>query len=306
MKNTSGPEDSIFRKKGFFIALYSCLGVVAALALVVSIATRPQYDPNHNMAQYQEDAVPVGADQVEGYLANADEEAWFRQRQQPTPPPMPPTPPPGVTPPPRTTMPVVPPTPADDASQDDDTNNDDTQTDDATQSDEDAATTAPESTPPPPPPEPRVQEADYFTEFTSDDRMAWPVYGDIVMPFSMTHFIYDPTLDQFRTNDHVRIAAEEGDPVRAAADGRVVSVGREARRGHYVTIDHGNGWLSTYGQLMENSLVSEGDIVRSGQVIGGVGRQTIFTSLNGTHVHLQVKRDNEPVNPYVWLEARAE
>ena len=89
MKNTS--EAAVFRKKGFFIALYSCLGVVAVMALVVSIATRNQHDPDH-MAQYQEEAVLAGADQVQSYLADADEEAWFRPRQQPTP--QPPTPPP--------------------------------------------------------------------------------------------------------------------------------------------------------------------------------------------------------------------
>jgi len=53
-------------------------------------------------------------------------------------------------------------------------------------------------------------------------------------------------------------------------------------------------------------LVAEGDVVRSGQVIGGVGRQTIFTSLDGTHVHLSVTRDDEMVNPYEWLEIRGD
>ena len=288
MKNTQ--EDSIFRKKGFFIALYSCLGVVAALAVVVTIATRGQYDTNQDMAYYNEEAVAVGYDQVESYLAQADDEAWFRPRQQPTPTPAPP-PQQEIAPPqpsPEITPPASSAAPAQDYYEDEDAEvyyqPDDTHMyEQAVQ---------------------EVVEVAYFNAFTESDSMVWPVYGEVVMPFSMSQFIYDPTLDQFRVNDHMRISADEGDPVRAVADGRVVAVGREARRGHYIKIDHGNGWATTYGQLMENPLVSEGEVVRSGQVIGGVGRQTIFTSLDGTHVHLRVTRDDEPVNPYEWLAAR--
>jgi murein DD-endopeptidase MepM/ murein hydrolase activator NlpD len=124
------------------------------------------------------------------------------------------------------------------------------------------------------------------------------------MPFSVTALIFDPTMDRFSTNDNIRIAAHEGDPVRAGADGRVVDIGTDFWRGNYVTIDHGDGWFSTVGQLMENVLVNEGDVVRMGQVIGGIGQPTISASLNGTHVHLHVTHDDVPINPYDLLQAR--
>jgi len=277
MKNVSGPEGSIFRKKGFFIALYSCLGAVAVLALVVTFATRGGSDPAYD---YEEEAVYAGADQVDSYLAQMEQDAWFRPREtpQPTPPPPSPTPPPRPTP---TPTPQPTPTPP------------------ATEPEPEPAAPAP--APPAPPPAPRAETFEPFTEY---DRLVWPVYGDIAMPFSMTSLIYDPTLDQFRTNDNLRISAPEGEPVRAGADGRVIAVGRNVIRGHYVTIDHGDGWIATYGQLMENVLVSEGEVVRTGQVIGGVGQPSLFGSLNGTHVHLRITRDDEPVNPYDILQAR--
>jgi len=134
--------------------------------------------------------------------------------------------------------------------------------------------------------------------------MMWPVYGDTVMPFSGTSLIYDPTLDQFRTNDNLRIAAYEGDAVRAGADGRVTAIGQNVRQGNYVVIDHGNGWIATYGQLMDNPLVTEGDIVQAGQIIGGVGQPSIFGTENGTHVHFRVERDQVAVNPYYVLAER--
>jgi len=278
MKNTSNLKGSIFQKKGFFVALYSCLGVVAVLAMVVTVANRPQ--TSTELAYEQEPAVEVGAYQVESYIAGFDEEAWFRPRQTDPPTTQPPPPRPTAPPePPLTTPPEPEPPP----------------------------TEPPQTMPPqveaPPTPTPQVAT---FSPFTDEDRMLWPVYGETVMPFSITALIYDPTLDQFRTNDNLRIAAYEGDPVRAGADGRVVAVGRNARQGNYITIDHGNGWIATYGQLMDYAMVSTGDIVRSGQIIGGVGQPSIFGSAHGTHVHLRIERDQQPINPYYVLMARSD
>ncbi|MCL1884528.1 MAG: M23 family metallopeptidase [Defluviitaleaceae bacterium] len=267
MKNVSEPEGSVFRKKGFFIALYSCLGVVAILAVVVTLA-------NTGQTVYEgEPTVYVGADQVE--RAQMDEEAWFRPRQtpEPTPEPTPPAPPEPTPRPPREEPQAAPPDPPPE----------------------------PPPEPPAPPPAPVVET---FEPFTEDDRMVWPVYGEVIMPFSTTALIFDPTMDRFSTNDNLRISAREGDPVRAGADGRVIDIGTDFWRGNYVTIDHGDGWTSTVGQLMENVLVSEGEIVRSGQVIGGIGQPSISASLNGTHLHLHVTRDDLPVNPYDLLHTR--
>ncbi|MCL1844130.1 MAG: M23 family metallopeptidase [Defluviitaleaceae bacterium] len=276
MKNVSEPEGSVFRKKGFFIALYSCLGVVAILAVVVAFANRGGTD-------YEEPAVYAGADQVDPIMAQAGEEAWFRPRQTPTPTP-PPVPPRTQPPAPREQAPPAAPEPPP----------------------ADASDAEPPTPPAEPAPAPPAPVAETFEPFTEDDRMLWPVYGDVVMPFSMESLIFDPTMDHFRTNDNLRISASEGDPVRAGADGRVISVGNDFFRGNYVTIDHGDGWTSTFGQLMENVLVNEGDVVRGGQVIGGVGQPSISGSLNGTHVHLHITRDDQPVNPYELLTARYE
>ena len=280
MKNTTEPGGSVFRKKGFFIALYSCLGAVAVLAFVITFAAR---NNNDRVGYEEEDTVYVAADQVESYLAQADPEAWFRPRAtpEPTPPPAP-----QPTPPPTRTIPATPPP-------------------DPEPPVPNEGAPAPEPTPPPtppaPPPAPRVET---FEPFTEDDSLVWPVYGEIIMPFDSRRLVFDPTLDSWRSNDNIRIAAPEGEPVRAGADGRVVSIGRDVRRGNYVTIDHGNGWVITYAQLMETPMVAEGDVVRTGQVIGGVGQPSIFGSLNGTHVHLRVTRDDEPVNPYELLQSR--
>jgi murein DD-endopeptidase MepM/ murein hydrolase activator NlpD len=142
-----------------------------------------------------------------------------------------------------------------------------------------------------------------FAPFTGEDKMAWPVQGEIAMVFSTDKLIYDPTLDQYRTNDDLRIAVQEGTPVKAGADGKVLSVGNDHVYGNYVQIDHGNGWVASYGQLMDGVLVREGDTVSTGQVIGGVGQPSYYGSLNGTHMNLRLTKDNEPVDPRSVLTA---
>jgi len=285
--NSSDPEGNIFRKKGFFIALYSCLGAVAILALVITIANFGQ--PGFQAEDYEEDAAYVGADQVAPYLAQADEEAWFRPRQTPEPTPGPPSPaPPTPTPRPR---PPAYPTPLPPEEQD-------------------------FQTPAPEPEQSQLPEhgghgdVNYsypqltFTPFVAGDEMLWPVDGEIAMRFSTDALIYDPTLDQFRTNDNLRIYAEEGTYVLAGAAGRVMAIGRNVVRGNYVKIDHGNGWIATYGQLAGDKLVSEGAIVIAGQALGTVGEPSIFGSMHGHHVHLHLTREGEPVNPYDLLASR--
>ena len=297
MKNkTPGSGESIFRKKGFFIALYSCLGAVMVLALVISFTNLMGPSGGNETARNEpaDDTVKVAADQVESYLAQAesDEQAWLKPK--PTEAPKPTTAParpvtPAITPvPPRTIVPVIPAQP----------------------------TAAPEAAHDPVPPQPETpapaapapnttseedsitgNRAVTFTPFSEDDKMIWPVQGDIAMAFSADKLIYDPTLDQYRTNDDIRIAAQEGTPVKAGAEGRVLSVGHDNVYGNYVEIDHGNGWVASYGQLMDGILVGEGDIVKSGQVIGGVGKPSYFGSLNGTHMNLRLTKDSIPVDP---------
>ena len=301
--NDSNPETSIFRKKGFFVALYSCLGIVSALALVMTFSNfGPNVGGNRTDVYESEPTLPVGADQVEPYQAGIEDwDVWLRPRpaepapEPPQPPPTPPQPPTPPTPPYEPYQPPEPPEPPPETEPE------------TTELEPEPEVTAPEPEPQDPPvtetaattPEPYS-----FAPFAEDDRMVWPVVGEIVMPFSMNTMIYDPTLDQFRMNDNLRIAAQEGTPVLAGADGRVISVGQSALRGNYITIYHGNGWIATYGQLMESIPVTEGEIVTAGQVIGNVGQPSIFGVMNGTHLNLRITREDSPIDPFEVLYVR--
>ena len=146
-----------------------------------------------------------------------------------------------------------------------------------------------------------AQAPQTFAHFTEDDDMHWPVLGDVVMDFAMDKLVYDITLDQWRTNDNVAIAANRGDAVRAAASGVVSNILESRQFGPTVVIDHGNGWVTTYSQLDPDTAVSVGDVVTRGQIIGSVGSPSIFGSLLGYHVNFAITSDNTPINPHTLL-----
>lgn len=97
-------------------------------------------------------------------------------------------------------------------------------------------------------------------------------------------------------------AAYEGFPVRAAADGRVGLVGRVSEgfelHGNTVGIDHGQGVTTMYLHLSEIE-VSEGQMVRAGDIIGRVGATGIAT---GPHLHWGLYVHGVSVDPMPWLE----
>ncbi|GHU74800.1 hypothetical protein FACS1894188_04210 [Clostridia bacterium] len=175
----------------------------------------------------------------------------------------------------------------------------------AAPSTEDAPTANEPKPKPPAPPAPKstppVSSEPAFSPFAQGDTMSWPANGDVVQTFSPEHAIYDVTLEQYRTNDNICISAPVGTQVKAAAAGRVSEIGRSSELGNTVVIDHGNGWTTTYSQLQDNVLVAVGDVVKSGQVIGGVGKPSIYSVLLGDHLNFKVSRDDSAVDPNTLL-----
>ena len=88
-----------------------------------------------------------------------------------------------------------------------------------------------------------------------------------------------------------------GDPVYAAAAGRVVFAGQLQVRGNAIIIDHGAGVFTTYNHLSAID-VSEGDTVSARQVIGQVGSTGLVT---GPHLHWEVVVRGIEVDGQLWL-----
>lgn len=138
-------------------------------------------------------------------------------------------------------------------------------------------------------------------DFNEEDGLVWPIVGDVLINYSMDKTIYFPTLDQYKYNPAIVIAATQGEQICAAADGRVTSVSYDPSTGNTVVMELGNGYELTYGQL-ENITVSEGSYVNVGDGIGTVANPTKYYSTEGTNVYFKLTKDGEPVNPLSKLQ----
>ena len=99
---------------------------------------------------------------------------------------------------------------------------------------------------------------------------------------------YDPE------NGHpgIDFAAEEGAEVYAVAGGIVTAADYDVEKGNYVILDHGSG-LETEYQHMKSLLVSAGQSVVQGQVLGYVGSTGNST---GPHLHFEARQDGAPAD----------
>jgi len=109
----------------------------------------------------------------------------------------------------------------------------------------------------------------------------------------------DPFLGRPAMHTGLDFRAATGDPVRATANGKVVSSGWAGGYGRMVEIDHGNGLSTRYGHLSEIG-VKVGDQIKIGQVIGAVGSTGRST---GPHLHYETRIDGDAVDPQKFLRA---
>lgn len=132
--------------------------------------------------------------------------------------------------------------------------------------------------------------------FLEDEGLAWPITGNILINYSMDKTVYFATLNQYRYSPALIIAATEGETIAAAADGKVISVFEDAQLGNCVTMDLGDGYELTYGQLSDIT-VQEGDYVDNGVIIGKTCAPTKYFSKEGCNVYFKMTMNGEPVNP---------
>ena len=136
--------------------------------------------------------------------------------------------------------------------------------------------------------------------FTEDTMLEWPVSGSVLMDYSMDHTVYFSTLDVYKYNPSVILSAQVGEPVEAAAHGKIVKIENTVETGMTVTADLGNGYQVVYGQL-ENVLVEENDIVTAGTVLGYVGEPSRFYTKEGSNLYFAMTKDGESIDPILYL-----
>lgn len=143
--------------------------------------------------------------------------------------------------------------------------------------------------PPAPPakrPRPAAQRVDKGPK--PDRTLAWPLDGVLYGRFGLRNG---------NPHDGIDIAAPEGTPIRAAANGDVLFAGTQRGYGNLVILRHEGGLITIYAHNQKN-LVREGDRIRVGEEIARVGRTGRAT---GPHCHFEVRQGTKPRDPLLFL-----
>ena len=142
-----------------------------------------------------------------------------------------------------------------------------------------------------PEPQPEVQpEAKPEAAATGPDDVAWlwPSSGKVISSYSEAG------------NKGVDFSGKSGDPVLAAADGKVVYVGTGIRGfGQLLIVKHNSTFLSAYAHNRK-ILVAEGQQVTRGQRIAEMGN----TDSEAVKLHFEIRKQGKPVDPMLFLPKR--
>ncbi len=138
--------------------------------------------------------------------------------------------------------------------------------------------------------------ADTPLNFSDEDSLALPIIGEVLLDYSMDKAVYHTTMQQYRYNPSLVVAATEGQDITAAADGIVSDVYYDSQTGNTIRFDLGNGYMLTYGQL-DSIALNPGDRVSAGDIVGKVAKPTIYYTEEGTNIYYKLTKDGKPVDP---------
>jgi lipoprotein NlpD len=151
-----------------------------------------------------------------------------------------------------------------------------------------APVAAPAASAPTPTPTPAVTPPVASGGADDDVQWLWPASGSVVSRFDETR------------SKGLGIAGKAGDPVLAAADGRVVYAGSGLRGyGNLVILKHNTTYLTAYAHN-QTLLVKEEQTVKRGQKIAEMGA----TDSDRVKLHFEIRKQGKPVDPEKLLPAR--
>ncbi len=118
---------------------------------------------------------------------------------------------------------------------------------------------------------------------------AWPAKGEVIVAF-----------DEAKNRKGIDLAGGAGDPVLAAAEGKVVYAGEGLRGyGKLIIIKHNNTFLTAYAHN-QSILVKEDQGVKKGQKIAEMGS----TDSDRVKLHFEIRERGRPVDPMKYLRSR--
>ena len=140
------------------------------------------------------------------------------------------------------------------------------------------------------------------TEEKKEVTFVKPTDGEIICEFAKDNLIYSETLKEWVTHTAIDIKADKTSVIKASADGIIKSIVNDPRYGLTVVIEHDDGYETVYSNLLTAEFVVEGEEVTQGQTIGTAGNTASFESAMESHLHFELLKDGEYLDPSIYLK----
>ena len=140
------------------------------------------------------------------------------------------------------------------------------------------------------------------TKSTENPTFKNPVEGEVIKEYAKDKLVYSNTLGEWIVHDGIDIKANKTTVVKASAEGTVKSIKNDPRYGLTVIIEHSNGFTSVYSNLLTAEFVVEGEKVKQGQTIGTVGTTATFEISDEPHLHFEIRKDGNSLDPTLYLK----
>ncbi|SHK51549.1 M23 family metallopeptidase [Desulforamulus aeronauticus] len=128
------------------------------------------------------------------------------------------------------------------------------------------------------------------------EELVKPVMGHTLTSVGIT---FSEVFQDYRYNTGVALAAKPGSEVKLALPGTVTLVVSGENNTQTVSINHGNGWESSYSGL-EEVRVKAGDRLEQNTALGKLGRYERVNGVLENHLYFKLTRNGEPVDPNIY------
>lgn len=129
-----------------------------------------------------------------------------------------------------------------------------------------------------------------------------PVEGEIAKDYAKDKLLYSETLEEWTTHLGWDIKADKTSVVKASASGKIKSIKNDPRYGLSIIIEHQDGYQTLYANLLSTEFVQVGEEVKQGQSIGTVGNTAAFEIADETHLHFEITKNGENVDPNTLIK----
>ena len=141
-----------------------------------------------------------------------------------------------------------------------------------------------------------VRQVDVTPEIVWRSPLASP---SLLKAHDLTAQVFSRTMNDYRIHSGVDLGAPDGAVVYSAADGVIAGITDDPFMGRTVSVTHGDGYMSYYKNLAPIDVpgVAVGARVNAGTKLGAVGESAIIEISDDPHLHFEITKDGEPVDP---------